>query len=226
MNSRPSSPTNQTDFTHSLQDLMQRVGISSFKSLSRAAGVSEQQISNLRQGKLEQMRLSVLIKISQALKISLSELIANFSTVDIQVENPSLGIQISSNSALQQEYTRILQELEQQRELLQQEFQQSSLEILESLLLFLPTAIQKAQEDPQLPAVKILTLVQKPIEKLLQTWGVEAIAYVGAEVAYNPQLHHLTAGESQPGEQVKVTHVGYIHNGKLLYRAKVKPLKG
>ncbi len=66
-----------------LQDLMQQVGISSFKALSRVAGVSEHQILRLRQGKLEQMRVDVLLKLSSGLQIPLSELVATFSTVDL-----------------------------------------------------------------------------------------------------------------------------------------------
>ncbi|HLO86130.1 MAG TPA: nucleotide exchange factor GrpE, partial [Nostocaceae cyanobacterium] len=196
-------------------------GVSSFKSLCRAADISEWQIWQLRRGKVEQMRLSVLLKISKALNISLSELIAAFSPAEIQAQNPHPKLETPQNTDLQQEYARLLQVLEQQQEVLQQEFQQSSLQILESLLLFLPTAAQKARENPQEPAVKILTLVQKPLEKLLQSWGVVAIASVGAELAYDPQFHELVKGSAQPGETVKVSHVGYMHNGKLLYRAKV-----
>ncbi|MHC5827935.1 MAG: helix-turn-helix domain-containing protein, partial [Nostoc sp.] len=66
-----------------LQDLMQKLGISSFKALSRAAGVSERQLLRLRQGKLEQMRVDVLLKLSPVLQMSLNELIATFSTVEL-----------------------------------------------------------------------------------------------------------------------------------------------
>jgi molecular chaperone GrpE (heat shock protein) len=125
---------------------------------------------------------------------------------------------------LQNEYQRLVLMLEQQREILSQEFQQSSLEILESLLLQWPTAAHKAQENPQLAAVKIVPLVQRPIEKLLQAWGVEAIAPVGAELPYDPQLHQLIEGNAQLGELVKVRYTGYCQGEKLLYRAKVSPM--
>ena len=107
---------------------------------------------------------------------------------------------------------------------MQQEFQQSSLQILESLILQFPTAAQKAQENPQLAAVKIVPLVQKPLEKLLQQWGIEAIAPVGAELPYDPQLHQLMEGNAQPGEIVKVRYTGYRQGEKLLYRVKVSPI--
>ncbi|MCM0592060.1 MAG: nucleotide exchange factor GrpE [Gloeotrichia echinulata DVL01] len=226
-----------TDFTHLLQDLMQKVGISSFKSLSRTAGVSERQILRLRRGKLEQMRVDILLKLSLVLKIPLSELIANFSVLGV-TETKNLPSPLTTpHSALdtqqellqeigdlKREYERSQQQIKQQRELLQQEFQQSSLQIIESLILQFPTAAHKAQENPQLAAVKIVPLVQKPLEQLLQQWGIEAIAPVGAELPYDPQLHQLMEGNSQPGEIVKVRYTGYRQGERLLYRAKVSPI--
>ncbi|WP_096595347.1 nucleotide exchange factor GrpE [Calothrix sp. NIES-2098] len=225
------------DFTHLLQDLMQQVGILSFKALSRAAGVSERQILRLRQGKVEQMRVDILLKLSQALQIELDELIVTFSAISptsqlekIKPEKQQQSVLKNTEQELlrqiadlQQEYERSQLALEQQRELLQQEFQQTSLQLLESLLLQWPTAAQKAQENPQLAAIKIVPLVQKPLEKLLQAWGVEAIASVGAEIPYDPQWHQLMEGSAQPGGIVKVRYVGYCQGEKLLYRAKVSP---
>ncbi|MDF2388761.1 nucleotide exchange factor GrpE [Nostoc ellipsosporum NOK] len=209
-------------FTKKLQNLMQQVGISSFKALSRAAGVSERQILRLRQGKLEQMRLDVLLKLSPVLKVTLSELVSTFSPVDLVKEKAATTQELLQEIAdLKIEYQRSLLEIEQQREILLQEFQHSSLQMLESFLLQWPTAAQKAQENPQLAAVKIVPLVQKPLEKLLQGWGIEAIASVGDEIPYDPQLHELMQGTAQPGETVKVRYIGYRQGNKLLYRAKV-----
>ncbi|MEH2409022.1 MAG: nucleotide exchange factor GrpE [Nostoc sp.] len=211
--------------TQKLQDLMQQVGISSFKALSRAAGVSERQLLRLRQGKLEQMRVDVLLKLSSVLQMSLNELNATFSSVELLQEKVAPTQELLEEIAdLRKEYQRSQLQLEQQREILLQEFQQSSLQLLESLLLQWPTAAHKAQENPQLAAVKIVPLVQKPLEKLLQAWGVEAIAPVGAELPYNPQLHQLMEGTAQLGEIVKVRYTGYLQGEKLLYRAKVSPV--
>ncbi|MEH2391610.1 MAG: nucleotide exchange factor GrpE [Nostoc sp.] len=208
--------------TQKLQDLMQQVGISSFKALSRAAGVSERQLLRLRQGKLEQMRVEVLLKLSPVLQMPLSELVTTFSTVELLQEKTAPTQELLQQIAdLRTEYDRSQQQIEQQQEILLQELQQSSLQLLESLLLQWPTAVQKAQENPQLAAVKIVPLVQKPLEKLLQAWGVEAIARVGAELPYDPQLHQLMQGTAQPGEKVKVRYTGYLQGEKLLYRAKV-----
>ncbi|MEH2421401.1 MAG: nucleotide exchange factor GrpE [Nostoc sp.] len=214
------------DFTQKLQDLMQQVGISSFKALSRAAGVSEYQLLRLRQGKLAQMRVDVLLKLSPVLQMPLNKLIATFSTVELLQEKVAPTQELLEEIAdLRKEYQRSQLQLEQQREMLLQELQQSSLQLLESLLLQWPTAAQKAQENPQLAAAKIIPLVQKPLEKLLQAWRVEAIAPVGAELPYDPQLHQLMEGNAQPGEIVKVRYTGYLQGDKLLYRAKVSPLK-
>ncbi|MEH1787321.1 MAG: nucleotide exchange factor GrpE [Nostoc sp.] len=211
--------------TQKLQDLMQQLSISSFKALSRAADVSERQILRLRQGKLEQMRVDVLLKLSSVLQMSLSELITTFSTVELLQEKTAPTQELLQEiTDLRREYDRSQLQLEQQREILLQELQQSSLQLLESLLLQWPTAAQKAQENPQLAAVKIVPLVQKPLQKLLQAWGVEAIAPVGAELPYDPQLHQLMEGTAQPGETVKVRYTGYLQGQKLLYRAKVSPV--
>ncbi|WP_096604249.1 nucleotide exchange factor GrpE [Calothrix sp. NIES-2100] len=227
-----------SNFTHLLQKLMQQVGISSFKALSRAAGVSERQILRLRQGKLAQMRVDILLKLSQVLQIKLDELVLNFSELspdssfnkDKEKKNQhSTPINTEQKllqkiSELESEYERSHLALKQQREILLQEFQQQSLQHLESLLLQWPTAAQKAEENPQLAAIKIVPLVQKPLEKLLLAWGIEAIASVGAELPYDPQWHQLMDGNLQPGEIVKVRYIGYRQGEKLLYRAKVSPV--
>jgi molecular chaperone GrpE (heat shock protein) len=218
-------PMPNINSTKKLQDLMQRVGICSFKALSRAAGVSERQILRLRQGKLEQMRVDVLLKLSAVLEISLSELIENFSSVEL-LEDKTVPTQelLQEIADLKIEYDRLQLQLQQQRQILLQELQHSTLQLLESLLLQWPTAAQKAQENPELAAVKILPLVQKPLEKLLQAWGVKAIASVGVELPYDPQQHQLMDGIAQPGEIVKVRYTGYFQDNKLLYRAKVSPV--
>jgi molecular chaperone GrpE (heat shock protein)/DNA-binding Xre family transcriptional regulator len=220
----------QADFTQNLQNLMQKVGFASFKSLSLAAGVSQWQILQLRRGKIRQMRVEVLLKISQVLQISGGELAETFGvqglslkTAKTQREDYNIDL-LQQITELQNEHKRISLSMLQQRELLQQEFQRSSLQILESLLLQWPTAAYRAKEDHQLTAVKILPLVDKPLEALLQAWGVREIASVGAEIPYNPQLHQLLEGTAQPGEIVKVRYTGYTQYDELLYRARVSPM--
>ncbi|PPS39100.1 helix-turn-helix domain-containing protein [Chroococcidiopsis sp. TS-821] len=201
--------------TSALQAQMQQVGLSSFKALADAAGVSLQQIRKLRRGEVGQMRVDTLLKLSQVLQVPLDELVATFG------KNSQTTLQ--PVDTLAKEYQRLQQSFAQQRESLWQEFQQSSLQQLESWLVQWPTAAQKAQENPQLPAVRLLPLM-RPLEQLLQRWGVEAIAPVGAELAYDPQLHQLLEGTAQPGDRVKVRYTGYRHRDKLLNRAQVSPV--
>lgn len=205
------------DFNHPLQQLMQRVGVSSFKALSRKAGVSERQLRRLRLGQVWQMRMETLLKISQALQVPITELLATFSEI-------KLGQELDAQAALKQEYQRLQAQIEQLRESLMQEFQQGSLQVLESWLLQWPTAAYAAQQNPQLPAVRLLALV-RPVDQLLQQWGVEAIASVGEEVSYDPRQHQLMQGTAQEGDRVKVRYTGYRQGDKLLYRAKVSPIE-
>ncbi|AFZ11111.1 helix-turn-helix domain protein [Crinalium epipsammum PCC 9333] len=204
------------DLTHQLQQLMQQVGISSFNELSKQTGVSKRQLKHLRLGEVSQMRVETLVKISSLLQVSVTELLKTFSQVEIAEET-------DAQAAWKQEYERLQEQLRQQRESLMQEFQQTSLQVLESWLLQWPTAANAAKENPQLPAVRLLPLV-RPVEQLVQQWGVEAIAFVGEEIPYNPQYHQLMEGSAQPGEQVRVRYTGYRQAEKLLFRAKVSPL--
>ncbi len=203
-----------TDRSLQLQALMQSIGVSSFKSLSQAAAVSEAQIRKLRRGEVAQMRLETLQKLSHTLQLSLSELLVTFGDSAIAVPSPQ---------PWQQEYDRLQAQLVQQKIDLWQEFQQDSLQILESLLLQLPTAAHAAQQNPQLPAIKLLPLL-RPLDRLLETWGIVAIAPVGSVVAYDPQQHQLMAGTAQLGEPVRVRYTGYCQGDRALYRAKVSPI--
>ena len=211
----------QPDYTDLLQKLMQQVGVSSYKALTQVAGVSDRQLLRLRRGEVGQMRVDVLLKLSQVLKVSLKELVVNFSSGEFFDATPPEESQAIAD--LKREYERLQAQLDTQRQELCQEFQQSSLQVMESWLLQWPTAAQKARENQHLAAVKLLPLL-RPIEQLLQQWGVEAIAPVGAELPYEPQLHQLMEGTAQPGETVKVRYTGYRQADKLLYRAKVSPI--
>ncbi|MBD2389420.1 nucleotide exchange factor GrpE [Aphanizomenon flos-aquae NRERC-008] len=219
----------EIDFTDNLRNSMQKAGFASFKALSLAAGVSQWQILQLRRGKIAQMRVEVLVKLSQVLQVSWTELVETFgigglyslNKTQSDYKNIDLLKQITD---LQVEYERIKLSMGQQREVLKQEFQRSSLQILESLLLQWPTAASRAREDHQLAAVKILPLVDKPLETLLQAWDVKTIASVGDQIPYNPQFHQLLEGTAQPGEIVKVRYPGYMHYEQLLYRARVSPI--
>ncbi|MEQ9670961.1 helix-turn-helix domain-containing protein [Coleofasciculus sp. G2-EDA-02] len=228
-----SSPINQSvpNYTQQLQYLMEQVDVSSFRQLSRVSGVSERQLKRLRQGQVSQMRVETLLKLSDILGISVDQLLTLFSAESISPitpprdrTSPTPDLRASESlDNLQQEYQRLQQQLAEQRQTLLQEFQQSSVQVLESWLLQWPTAAYAITQNDQLPAIRLLPLI-KPVEQLLQQWGIEAIASVGDELAYDPQWHQLMSGTVQPGDLVRVRYVGYRQGDKLLYRAKVSPL--
>ncbi|MEB3278139.1 MAG: helix-turn-helix domain-containing protein [Lyngbya sp.] len=203
------------DYSPELHRLMQQAGLSTVQDLSRKADVSQWQIIRLRRGLARQMRVEILLKISQGLNISLVELLATFAPES--VSSPVAGPSVEE---LQQEYQRLQTEMKQQRDSLLQEFERGSLEVLEPWLLQWPRVVDKVQQNPKLPAIKLLPLL-RPIERLMQQWGVEAIAPVGSEVPYNPQMHQLLEGTAKTGETVVVRYTGYRYRGQLLHRAQV-----
>lgn len=206
-----------------LRDLMQQVNIADINELSQVAKVNRLQLIRIQQGLILNISLGAIARIAQALNISIDSLVGTFVEQSL-VRDESPGS--PSNDALkacQQEYQRLQQEMAQQREILATEFQQASLETIESWLLQWPTAATAVRQNPQLPAARLLSLVE-PVEQLLKQWQVEAIATVGEELAYDPQYHQLMKGTAQPGELVKVRYVGYKQGDKLLYKAKVSPV--
>lgn len=209
------SQSSGSNYTHSLQALMQQVGINSFKALAEAAGVSPKQLMRLRRGEIAQMRLATILKLAQVLQLPVEVLIANFSIGTARSQTDAKTI-----DTLKQEYQRLQNQLEQQKQTLLQEFQHSSLQVLESCLLQLPTFELKVKENPDLSATKLLPLI-RPLQQLLQQWGIEQVATVGEKIPYNPQLHQLLKGNAQPGDLIIVRYTGYIQGDKLLYRAKV-----
>jgi molecular chaperone GrpE (heat shock protein) len=206
-----------------LHQLMAQVGIASLSELSQLSGISELQLIRLQYGLLPKMQIDISIKLSQVLQISIDKLLSLFCLEYTPSGESEPQKDATATDALKQEYQRLQQQLEQQQETLAQAFQQESLQRLESWLLQWPTAQSVAQQNPQLPAIKLLPLM-KPITDLLQSWGVEAIASVGDIVPYDPQWHQLMEGNADSGEMVKIRYVGYRQGDKLLYRAKVSPV--
>lgn len=206
------------NYTEQLQKLMQNVEIGNFNTLCNVVGISRRQLLKIRKGEVKQVKIETLINLSKALNITLDSLIRKLSDPEEELEISNITVIRPNN------LNRISEESKQLQEIDEQKFQQSCLEILESLLLQFPTAAAKARENPQLPAINILPLVEKPLERLLQAWGIEAIAQVGEEVFYNPQLHQAMEGNISPNQIVKVRYVGYQQRGKLLYRAKVSSI--
>ncbi|MGG6265677.1 helix-turn-helix domain-containing protein [Leptolyngbya sp. AN03gr2] len=195
------------DYTPQIRELMRSRNLKTFRELRDRAGISEKQLLKLRRGELQQLRLETLTQFAAKLGLSLADLLAMFDLMP----------------AIQKEYDRLQIQLSEQRETLLQEFQQSSLQTLEPWLIQWSAAAYAAQQNPQAPAVKLLPLV-RPIEQLLQQWGIEQTAIVGSEIPYDPQQHQLMGGAAETGDLVRVRYAGYRHYDRLLYRAKVSPI--
>ncbi|MFO8041048.1 MAG: helix-turn-helix transcriptional regulator [Sodalinema sp.] len=214
------STTNRTD---RLRTLMTQAGISSFRELSRRAAVSQWQVRQVRTGPLSNLRWGVLCQLSQALNLSPSQLIAALDRPSNPTVTATGDSDLRDGESLKQEYQRLQAQLDQQSSQLQQDFQRESLEQLESFLRFWPTAAARVQQNPQLPAKNILPLI-RPLQQLLEDWGLIPIGDIDAIVPYNPQQHQLKQGQANPGDRVRITHRGYYHGDCLLWRAQVDPL--
>lgn len=207
-----------------LQNLMHQAGITDINELSQVAKVARLQLMRIQQGLILNISVGAIAQIAQALNVSVDSLLKTFVEQHQVGAQPATSVQESDAlTACRQEYQKLQQEMTQLQQALQVEFQQNSLETIESWLLQWPTAATAVRQNPQLPATRLLSLVE-PIEQLIKHWNVSTIATVGEELAYDPQNHQLMKGIAQPGELVKVRYVGYKQGDKLLYKAKVSPV--
>jgi molecular chaperone GrpE (heat shock protein) len=200
-----------------LMNLIKALGYQSIAQFCKSTNVSEKSLRKIRRGQVQQMQLGTLQEISQGLNVSLTDLLHNFSAGANEDDRSPTE---SAEGGLQQEYSRLQKQLSEQRDILLQEFQQSSLQTIEPWLLQWSAAAYAAEQDPHLPAAKLLPLTRS-MESLLQNWGVMAIGSVGETVTYDPQQHQLIEGQVNPGESVRVRYAGYRQGEKLLHRAKV-----
>jgi molecular chaperone GrpE (heat shock protein) len=205
------------DYSAQLRQLMAAANLTSFRALAVKAGVSLWAINQVRAGRIAALRLGIVGQLSQALGLEVADLVAQFSPAGAPRSS-----QAAQLVALQAEYSRLQAQLAAQRSQMHAEFQAAALVTLEGWLLQWPTAAYAAQQNPTAPAVRLVPLAQ-PVEQLLQSWDVRAIAPVGSTVPYDPTLHQLMGGTAQPGDRVRVRYSGYWHGDRLLHRARVSP---
>ncbi|MEM8641167.1 MAG: helix-turn-helix transcriptional regulator [Cyanobacteria bacterium P01_G01_bin.54] len=197
-------------YSDRLRSRLAALAIPSFRALARQADVSDWAVRQLRRGQAQQLRGQVLVKLAAALDCSLPELLQQFSA-DLAsldgIEEEAKDHQGATSNAVDGDV---------------QIWQREALDTLESWLRQWPTAAAAIAKNPDLPAARLLPLLQ-PLTDLLAQWDVEAIAPVGEIVAYEPQWHQLLEGTAEPGDRVRVRYGGYRHQGKLLFRAQVSP---
>lgn len=208
-----------------LNNLMKQVSINNQEELGAIAGISQLQIKRLEYGLIDKMSVETIVKLAAALQISVEQLITNFTNLaESQAETSLASNQDESSQFLSQEYEKLQQEMAQQAKVLENQFQQASIQTIESWLIQWPTAVAAIMKNPELPAERLIPLV-KPVKQLVEQWGIETIAIVGQELPYDPQWHELMKGSVEPGAMVKVRYVGYQQKDKILYKAKVSPLE-
>ncbi len=218
------SSANPVDASPVLRSLMDQASISSYRALSQASGVPRSAIDRLRQGQVGRLKVATTQRLSAALGIPLVQFIDRF--VGLPVSLPSAAPDPAGTEqikALRQECDRLRSQLDTQADALRQQLQQDAIAQLEPWLVQWPTAAHAAQQRDDLPAHRLIPLV-RPVEALVQQWGVTSIETVGAEVPFDPRLHQPKAGCPAPGQRVRVTHVGYRQGDRLLHRARVTPV--
>lgn len=219
------SSSNQVDYSPALRSLMAEANIASYRALSQTSGVPRSAIDSLRQGQIGRLRVDMLQRLGQTLGLSLEALVDRFILLDgSQRDRDSIAEVVDQIKVLRQECDRLQTQLATQADTVRQQVQQEAIAQLEPWLVQWPTAAHAAQQKADLPAQKLLPLV-RPVETLIQSWGVTPIETVGAEVSYDPQIHQPKAGVLSPGQPVRVSHVGYRQGDRLLYRAKVTPIQ-
>lgn len=200
---------------------MAAANIESFRALARKAEVSLWAVNQLRRDRIDYMRVTTLQQLATALQLPLPALLNEFGVTASTFKNTKGGTASAQQiTVLETEYERLQVQLAQQKQVLQLQLQREALATLESWLVQWPTIEHAVAKKPDLPASRLVPLVQ-PVQDLLEQWGVVAIAPVGAEVPFDPQQHELLDGTAEPGDLVRVRYAGFKHGETLLYRARV-----
>ena len=197
------------DYTPKLRELMNQAQVNSFRELCERSGVPRSQRLKMRRGQFTRIPWESFMALAKSLEISVEEILNLFGLVSITSKPKSTN---SQASAIVTDDSK-------------NQWQQEGLEILESLMLQLPTASFAAQNNPTAPAVRLLPLL-KPLDQLLESWDVERIGMVGEQTSFDPQSHQWMGPGEVPaeGSLVKFRYVGYRHGDRLLHRAKVGPI--
>jgi transcriptional regulator with XRE-family HTH domain len=174
-----------------LRPRMTAAGIKSWQELSDRSQIGLKRLRRLRRGEWQQFRVADLQRLAELLGLSMSGL---WQILEAEPAVEPVDPSIAVQLAA---------------------FQQ-----LESFLTYWPAAAYQVARDPSFAAAKLLPLV-KPIDRLLASWGMEAIGQVGEQVVFDPQLHQAMEGNGTVGIFVRVRYPGYRQGSRLLSRAKV-----
>ncbi len=195
-----------------LRQRMAEVGILSWRALGQQAGVSRGVIQALRQGQIERLRWAQLGSVAVVLQWSIPELLrllaiwADEYSEQAEVSSGPVGVQAAPD----------VQAPKKQWDSAQAE----AFQILQLLVTQYPSAAKLAQVKPELPAQNLVALF-RPLDTLLETWGIQPIGGVWESVAFDPVLHQPDQGPFLPGDPVFVRYVGYRRGDEILCPARV-----
>jgi transcriptional regulator with XRE-family HTH domain len=193
-----------------LKALMAAVGLVSWRQLAQRSGLSVGQLRCMRRQGIARVQLQQLERLAVALDVPLSTL--------LQPQAPA-----SPEQVFRQECDRLRLQLEQQAHSLREDFERESLTQLESWLLNWPRALAAMERNPDLPASKLVPLLQ-PVWKLLDHWQWQAIGQMGETVAFDPQRHSPHSGSPVPQQPVRIRCPGSEWRGRIIRRADVEVL--
>lgn len=192
---------------------MTAAAIPSWRELALRAGLSVDQLRRLRRHGFATARLQILEQLAAGLGVPLSTLLGQPAGL-----SPDVSLE-----QLRQEGDRLRQQLAQQEQTLREAFEQESLAYLESWLLNWPRALAAIERNPDLPASKLVPLLQ-PIWKLLEQWQWQAIGQIGETVPFDPQRHTPHGGAPTLDQLVRIRCPGSQWRDRLLRRAEVEVL--
>lgn len=196
-----------------LYEQMKIAQISSLRELAKRSGLSQYQINKIRRGEWDSLTLAGALRLAQVLQLSLDDLLA---WADLKLPE--------SQNDRSLDYQHLEHQLQHQATTLTTQLQRDALHQLESWLRNWPKVVYAIHHDkPDLLAAKILPLL-RPLEILLQTWGVEPIGTIGDRLPYSPQEHLPLSPIETAGVLVEIQRPGYRHQGNLLFRAEVKAI--
>ena len=205
-------PNKTSSWDRALADWMAAVDCLSWAELQRRSSLSRYRIRQLRDFQLSAWPLQDLQALSNALDISLVEVLAAAG---------QLGSSERSSPMAADDARDLSDGARDSSDDVQASFRLSTLQVLEPLLRQLPTAAY-AVEHHNLPANQLLKVLH-PVNTLLVNWGVEAMGTVGSVVAYDPSWQQPLTDETYKRDTpVSIRYVGYRVGNRIWLKAQVR----
>ncbi len=133
-----------------LYSLIEQADLDDLLELSKLSGVSQWQLNRLQHGLIGKISVENIAALAKTLNLSIEQFLKTFIPYDgasVSANSPAEEAMTIAN--LKQEYANLQKQMQQQQEILKQEFQQESLQAIESWLLQWPTAAAAVRKNSQ-----------------------------------------------------------------------------